>query len=382
MEQKLKEEALQTAPKPHIPDRLPFDLCDILIKPEVIKLMSKACMAMGTYKGFLINTPNPMLLISPLISQEAVLSSKLEGTHATLEDLLNFDAGNSTPIEQDEMAEIQNYRDALYYALENMSKIYDNLDDDKDKIPLSSRLIKEMHKILLNNVRGEKKQPGVFKTSQNYIGWGNSVSHTPVPPELTLDYMSNLENYIHYDELDLLVQSAIIHAQFEMIHPFKDGNGRIGRLLIPLFLYYRKLLPYPTFYMSSYFEKDRSLYIDKLSKISQNNDWLGWITYFLEGIVAQSDINTSKAFYLLNFYNDVIRIANTELNSKHSIEIIDFIFENPIFKAKQLISKDIASNNTIYSLLNQLVKLNILSTNDKDRNKTYYCPKILSFIDL
>lgn len=194
--------------------------------------------------------------------------------------------------------------------------------------------------------------------------------------------MSNLENYIHYDELDLLVQSAIIHAQFEMIHPFKDGNGRIGRLLIPLFLYYRKLLPYPTFYMSSYFEKDRSLYIDKLSKISQNNDWLGWIKYFLEGIVAQSDINTNKAYYLLNFYNDVIRIANTELNSKHSIEIIDFIFENPIFKAKQLISKDIASNNTIYSLLNQLVNLNILSTDDKDRNKTYYCPKILSFIDL
>ena len=156
---------------------------------------------------------------------------------------------------------------SLFYALEEMSTISDVSEKGKHKLPLSIRLIKSMHRILLDNVRGQTKTPGEFKTEQNYIGNSNEITFTPLPAELTLEYMSNLEQYIHYDEVDLLVQAALLHCQFEMIHPFKDGNGRIGRLLIPLFLYYREILPVPTFYMSAFFEKDRNTYLEKLSAV-------------------------------------------------------------------------------------------------------------------
>lgn len=218
------EEIYKNVPKPHIPEKLPVELSSILYDCEIIKLISKANNAIGVYRGFLINTINPMLLISPLVSQEAVLSSKLEGTHATIEDFINYDAGNEVSISKDEMQEVMNYRSALFYAVDKMSTISDDSEEGRHKLPLSVRLIKEMHKILLDNVRGKAKTPGEFKSEQNYIGSLNEITFTPLPPELTLDYMTNLENYIHYDEVDLLVQAALIHCQFEMIHPFKDGN--------------------------------------------------------------------------------------------------------------------------------------------------------------
>lgn len=274
------EEIYNNVPKPHIPEKLPVEVATSLYDPEMIKLISKANNAMGAYRGFLINTINPMLLISPLVSQEAVISSKLEGTHATIEDFVNYDAGNEVAVSKDEMQEVINYRSALYYALDNLARMSDDSEEGRHKLPLSTRLIKEMHKILLDNVRGQSKSPGEFKTEQNYIGNASEITFTPLPAELTPEYMSNLENYIHYEEVDILVQAALIHCQFEMIHPFKDGNGRIGRLLIPLFLYYRDMLPVPTFYMSAYFEKDRSLYLEKLAAVSKNNDYATWIKYF------------------------------------------------------------------------------------------------------
>ena len=258
------EEIYKKVPEPHIPQKLPVELSNALFDCEIIKLISKANNAIGAYRGFLINTINPMLLISPLVSQEAVLSSKLEGTHATIEDFVNYDAGNAVSVSKDEMQEIMNYRSALFYALEKMSTISDDSEEGKHKLPLSTSLIKSMHRILLDNVRGQTKSPGEFKTEQNYIGNTNEITFTPLPAELTSEYMSNLEQYIHYDEIDLLVQAALLHCQFEMIHPFKDGNGRIGRLLIPLFLYYREILPVPTFYMSAFFEKDRNMYLEKI----------------------------------------------------------------------------------------------------------------------
>ena len=233
------EDIYQNVPEPHVPEKLPIELSNILFDKDIIRLISRANNALGAYRGFLVNTINPMLLISPLVSQEAVLSSKLEGTHATIEDFINYDAGNQVSVSKDEMKEVMNYRSALFYALQKMSTMYDDSEEGRHKLPLCARLIKEMHKILLDNVRGQTKTPGEFKTEQNYIGSASAISFTPLPPELTNEYMVNLEQYIHYDELDLLVQAALIHCQFEMIHPFKDGNGPIGRLLIPLFLYYR-----------------------------------------------------------------------------------------------------------------------------------------------
>ena len=275
------------------------------------------------------------------------------------------------------MQEIINYRSALFYALDKIATISDNSEEGIHKLPLSVRLIKEMHKILLDNVRGKTKTPGEFKTEQNYIGSINEITFTPLSPELTLDYMTNLENYIHYDEVDLLVQAALIHCQFEMIHPFKDGNGRIGRLLIPLFLYYRDMLPVPTFYMSAFFEKDRSLYLQKLSAVSKNNDYGTWIKYFLEGVIEQAEINTIKARALLDKYNEFKEICVSDMSSKYSIILLDEIFKKPAFKAKHLQNIIPGSKATLYNMLDEFVSKGILQKDDKSRNATYFCPAIL-----
>lgn len=374
------EEIFLNVPKPHIPEKLPIELSKLLYDCEIIKLISKANNAMGAYRGFLINTINPMLLISPLVSQEAVLSSKLEGTHATIEDFINYDAGNEVSVSKDEMQEVMNYRSALYFALGKMSTISDDSEEGRHKLPLSVRLIKEMHKILLDNVRGQNKSPGEFKTEQNYIGNSAEITFTPLPPELTQDYMANFEQYIHFDEVDLLVQAALIHCQFEMIHPFKDGNGRIGRLLIPLFLYYREMLPVPTFYMSAYFEKDRTMYLEKLSAVSQKNDYATWIKYFLEGVIQQAEINTLKAKALLDRYNEFKDICISGMSSKYAIPLLDEIFQRPAFKAKQIQEVIPGSKGTLYNMLDEFVARGILRKDDKARNATYFCPAILSII--
>lgn len=374
------EEIFLNVPKPHIPEKLPIELSKSLYDCEIIKLISKANNAMGAYRGFLINTINPMLLISPLVSQEAVLSSKLEGTHATIEDFINYDAGNEVSVSKDEMQEVMNYRSALYFALGKMSTISDDSEEGRHKLPLSVRLIKEMHKILLDNVRGQNKSPGEFKTEQNYIGNSAEITFTPLPPELTQDYMANFEQYIHFDEVDLLVQAALIHCQFEMIHPFKDGNGRIGRLLIPLFLYYREMLPVPTFYMSAYFEKDRTMYLEKLSAVSQKNDYATWIKYFLEGVIQQAEINTLKAKALLDRYNVFKDICISGMSSKYAIPLLDEIFQRPAFKAKQIQKVIPGSKGTLYNMLDEFVARGILRKDDKARNATYFCPAILSII--
>ena len=374
------EEIFLNVPKPHIPEKLPIELSKSLYDCEIIKLISKANNAMGAYRGFLINTINPMLLISPLVSQEAVLSSKLEGTHATIEDFINYDAGNEVSVSKDEMQEVMNYRSALYFALGKMSTISDDSEEGRHKLPLSVRLIKEMHKILLDNVRGQNKSPGEFKTEQNYIGNSSEITFAPLPPELTQDYMANFEQYIHFDEVDLLVQAALIHCQFEMIHPFKDGNGRIGRLLIPLFLYYREMLPVPTFYMSAYFEKDRTMYLEKLSAVSQKNDYATWIKYFLEGVIQQAEINTLKAKALLDRYNEFKDICISGMSSKYAIPLLDEIFQRPAFKAKQIQEVIPGSKGTLYNMLDEFVARGILRKDDKARNATYFCPAILSII--
>lgn len=374
------EEIYKNVPKPHIPEKLPIEFSTAIYDREIISLISKANNAMGAYRGFLINTINPMLLIAPLTSQEAVLSSKLEGTHATIEDFINYDAGNEVPVSKDEMQEVMNYRNALFYALDKMARMSDDTEEGKHKLPLSVRLIREMHRILLNNVRGKTKNPGEFKTEQNYIGNSNEITFTPLPPELTADYMMNLENYIHYDEIDILVQAALLHCQFEMIHPFKDGNGRIGRLLIPLFLYYRDMLPVPTFYMSAFFEKNRSLYLEKLSSVSRDNDYATWIKYFLEGVIEQADINTMKAKAMLDMYNEFKEICVSEMSSKYAIMLLDEIFKKPMFKAKHIQDAIPGSKGTVYNILEEFVDKGILKRDEKVRNTTYYCPRILSLL--
>ena len=372
---------IKNAPESHTPEKLPIDLSSVLYDTEIIKLMSKANNAIGAYKGFLINTINPMLLISPLVNQETVLSSSLEGTHATMEDFINYDAGDKVDIPSDEMNEVMNYRKALFYALDNMSTINDDSEEADGKLPLCSRLLKDIHKILLDNVRGKTKHPGEFKTKQNYVGSSSEITFTPLVPELTTEFMTNLEQYMHFDDIDLLVQAALIHVQFEMIHPFEDGNGRIGRLLIPLFLYYRGILPIPSFYMSAYFAKDRNLYLKKLSAVSKENDYSSWIKYFLEGVIEQAETNTIKARFMLDTYNKYKDICLNDISTKNSIIMLDQIFQKPAFKSNYIDLERIGSKGTLYNMLDEFIEKGILKKDDKTRNATYYCPALLSLLE-
>lgn len=365
---------INNLPKPFKPEKLPINLKNIL-DFEIYPLLFEAKKLLGEYNGFLQSIINPMLLINPILSQETLSSSKLEGTHATLEDVLNYDIGNILDTNTDEIIEILNYKKALIYALNHLGKIN---DDNNELLPLSSKIIKELHKILLNNVRGQSKTPGEFKRNQNYIGFKGEVTYTPVEPSLTNEYIYNLEDYIHSNEINLILQSAIIHAQFEMIHPFQDGNGRIGRLLIPLFLYYRDYISVPAFYMSTYFNENRSEYIETLNNISKNNDWKSWLKFYLKGVIISAKENTKKANYLNSYYNQIKNEILPQLNSKHGIELLDLIFQSPILTASYVEKKLKISRQTVYTLFEKLISLKILKVEIKDnKRKTYYCEQLL-----
>ena len=234
--------------KPYNPEKLPLDNIDYNI---FIEKLSEANRNLARYDGMLESIPNKYLFLTPLMTQEAVLSSKIEGTQATFQEVLEFEANDNKHKEKwDDIIEIKNYRKAMQHAVELFNSI-----------PLCVRLIKEVHKILLNDVRGATKTPGQFRKTQNWIGKpGSSIdeaSFVPPKPEMLNDIMSNFEKYLNYDDKDVIVQAAIVHAQFEIIHPFLDGNGRIGRMLIPLLFYSKQTMSEPVFYISSYFEKHR-----------------------------------------------------------------------------------------------------------------------------
>ncbi len=377
MENELLQKFITNAPEPFFPLKLPVDYYPAIANDkELFKILNQANNSFGEYRGYLGSIMNPHLLISPLISQEAVLSSKLEGTHATLEDLLNFDANVATKIDKDEMQEIANYRKALFYAMDRLSVF--GVEDNK--LPLSTRIIKEMHKILLNNARGNTKNPGNFKRQQNYIVSASGTVFTPVPAHAVNEYMSNLENYFHSEESSILLQTAILHVQFEMIHPFEDGNGRIGRLLIPLFLYYRKELPLPTFYMSSYFNRDRSMYLKMLNSVSTTGEWTQWLKYFLNGIVFSSQEGIQKAKQINGLYEKFKNDEFNRLNSAHAIQILDFIFQHPLFTAKQLETDTSIPYRTVNTLLKRLVETKCISKNEAKRNALFYCAPLIKLL--
>lgn len=378
MDKQELEKLISTAPEPHIPELLPPNFFE-MITPDIMKLISDANNAIGRYSGFLSSIPNPSILLSPITTQEAVLSSKLEGTHATIEDIFNHEAGNAIEIKDDEIKEILNYRKALVYAINNITPA-NRLHESSSKSPLTVKIIKSMHKILLDNVRGSSKHPGCFKVNQNYIGGSGHISFTPLPPYLTEKYMSNLEVYIHKEELDTLMQSAIIHAQFEMIHPFEDGNGRIGRLMIPLFLYYRGLIPLPIFYLSSYFNADKDIYISKLANVSKNDAWQEWIKYFLVGVTQQADINVKKANAILKLYEEY-KAFTKEIKSYVYIQFLDFIFEHPIFTTNSAMEEIKVSRQTCSSIFNKMESLGMISSRSVGKRKTYIFDKLLFIVD-
>lgn len=302
--------------------------------PRLLPLIGPANAAVARYEGVLHGIPNPNVLLSPLTAQEAVLSSRIEGTQATLGEVLEFEAqgelfDESTPKKAD-IREVLNYRAALNEATRLLAEL-----------PLSQRLIRQTHGVLMQGVRGRNKDPGEYRRIANWIGpAGCAVEQArfvPCPVERLPQAMDALEQYLHGDAPDRLVQLAIVHAEFEAIHPFLDGNGRLGRLIVPLFLYANGLLSRPNFYLSDYLESHREQYYERLLAVSRDDDWTGWIAFFLEALIAQAEANQTKAQAIHTLYRDRKDWIAQITRSQYGVRALDWMFARPIFKTSDFV---------------------------------------------
>jgi Fic family protein len=297
--------------------------------PHLIPLIGPANAGLARYDGLLSAIPNAHVLLSPLITQEAVLSSKIEGTQVTIGEVLEIEAGGEsaalTQPKRDDAEEVLNYRRAMQACTADM----------KNR-PLSQHMLRAAHDLLMKGVRGKDKSPGNFRKDQNWIGPRGctieEASFIPVAPEHLQSGMDEWERYLGSTaEPDALVQLAILHVEFEALHPFNDGNGRLGRMLIPLYLFQRRLLNSPDFYMSGYMEANREEYQERLRAVSREGDWTGWCIFFLDGIRQQAAENERKASAIHALYNRLLSQVADLTHSQHVVRAVDFIFQNPIF---------------------------------------------------
>lgn len=339
--------------EPFVPHKLPLENLDY---NRLTRLLGQANRELTRYDGLLQGIPDPALLLSPLTTQEAVLSSKIEGTQATLDEVLELEAGQAfDPEKTKDIHEIVNYREALRYATLEL-----------EHRPITLSLVREVHRLLLSSVRGERKSPGEFRKDQNWIGRAGctmqDASFVPPSPLQLQDFLEEWQRYLSDDDADFLVQTAIVHAQFELLHPFKDGNGRIGRLIIPLFLFSKKVLTYPMFYLSEYLEEHRDEYYGHLQGISRNGDWESWIVFFLEAIIAQATDNAAKVRKIIKLYNEMkLRFAETT-HSQYGTIALDKIFSRPIFNTTYFVKsmETITSKQTCMLMLKQLQQADII----------------------
>lgn len=292
---------------------------------DALAILDEASNHLGVLQGIGRQLRNPHLLISPYLRREAVLSSRIEGTQTTMSDVYAAELDQQELVQAPDVREVQNYISAHKLGL-------------KTTLPLSLRLIRNLHRRLMRGVRGREMHPGKFRTYQNFIGAAKGEEATYVPPPLPdmRRLLDDFERFLHEDALRPLVQAAVIHYQFEAIHPFGDGNGRVGRLLIPLFLRSHGLLPQPLLYLSAYFERSRSDYYDNLMRVSTHGDWDNWIRYFLHGVLTQAQEATDMADRLLALHSQY----REELQAKHvtanALALIDALFENPLVYTRRV----------------------------------------------
>jgi Fic family protein len=313
--------------EPYLPPLLPLDC---IRWEDHITLIGKANRALARYDGMLSGMVEPEVLLSPMGHQEAVLSSRIEGTQVSLEEVLEYQAdptaADPSSKKNKDIKEIVNYRAAMYRA-----------ENDLKRRPLCLNLVKELHSILLEDVRGQNMMRGQFRRSQNYIApVGSPIEkaiYVPPPCDKVESYMDNWERYIHTEEKDPLVQLAVVKAQFELIHPFNDGNGRLGRMWVPLFLYASKLLTHPVFYISDYLEKNKDVYYERLGAISREGDWNNWISFFLTAIIEQAEININKSKKIYELYETFKKDLPQITKSRFGVRALDTIFSIPIFRS-------------------------------------------------
>ncbi|AHM61257.1 Fic family cell division protein [Flammeovirgaceae bacterium 311] len=352
-------------PTPHLPSHLPPKID----YTRFLRELSEANRALGELKGLLANIPNPSLLSTPLLTKEAVASSKIEGTQATIEDVFKYEAEGKVTQESSkdqDIREIINYRKAIRVATELL----------QDR-PIGTNFVRQLHAVLLDSVRGTNKDKGNFRRIPVYIGKPGATIESAlyVPPSAGQldDLLSNWEKYINSeDEPDVLVQTAVAHYQFEAIHPFLDGNGRIGRLLIPIMLFDKQVLSYPLLYVSEFFEDHREEYYHYLRQVDKESDWESWIKYFLNAIKAQALDTQSKVNSMLGLYKE-IKEKLSGFNSQYSIDLLDIIFENPVVSITKIREKlPTNSPQTIYNIIAKFEEAEVLEEITKGRRNKIY----------
>lgn len=357
------------------PSKLP-PIPEIEIDSELTEKLIKAYRVLAILDDRAMHIPNIDLFISMYVQKEALLSSQIEGTQATLEDIFNPNISKNINSDVDDVI---NYIKATKYAIQRL-----------DTLPLCSRLLLETHEVLLSGVRGREKNPGEFRKSQNWIGGSGSTIKTAryIPPDVLYmqEALSDLEKYMNTDGgLDDLIKIALIHYQFETIHPFLDGNGRVGRLLIVLYLLEKKVIKTPSLYLSFYLKENRIEYYDRMTVVRENGDYEQWVKFFIEGIYVSGQSAIETADELIALRNSNLKRLEAEKYTKRThetmIKIFGYLEAHPIIEIGKT-AKDLSlSYNTVASAVSRFEALGILSlVNNQDRNKVYSYDDYISIL--
>ena len=363
--------------KSFVPAKLPPNP-PIQYDDELQGLLSLADRKLGRLDGVTQILPNPELFVAMYVKKEAVLSSQIEGTQASFVDVLSTEYNQADDQRHDDVKEVINYVDAMNWGLEQLASF-----------PLSLRLIRNIHARLIHNTRGANKNPGEFRTSQNWIGPAGCTLNTatfvpPTVPDMNVA-LGDLELFIHQEDfIPALVKIAMIHAQFETIHTFLDGNGRMGRLLITFWLCQQNILTKPLLYLSFYFKKNRAEYYDRLMAVRKNGDWENWIKFFLRGIAEVSDEATESARAILKIKEDATNaLYKKDRTNSNYQRLLNYLFEQPFIKRSDVEQYLDVSNPTAGSILEVFCQMNILvdCTPDKARNKMYAFGKYLDILN-
>jgi Fic family protein len=358
-----------------IPNPLP-PKPQLTLDKDIIETLSKADTAIGRLSGISEALPNPDLFVAMYVRKEAVLSSQIEGTESSLEDVLEYESENKLKTLPNDVVEVVNYVKAMNYGLSRISEL-----------PLSLRLIKEIHSELMQGARGQDKTPGEFRKSQNWIGPKgctlNKARFVPPPPYEMMQSLGALEKYMHSQfDYPLLIECGLIHFQFETIHPFLDGNGRIGRLLITFFLCHKEILKKPLLYLSYYFKQNRTEYYDELTKARENGDFESWIKFFLEGVASVAEEACKASNKIINLKNKDKNkiIENYKETSKVSI-FHEKLFDKPIVSIKDISKIMNTTFPTADDICKKLVILDILKeVTGKERNKLFAYKQYLDIL--
>lgn len=333
-------------PKPLPPDP------PVQIDKELLKIFGEANHQLGNLNGIIQTIPNPLHFITMYIRKEALLSSQIEGTQASLVDVLSFEK-EEKKIRDRNVREVINYIKALEYGLKRINEI-----------PFSLRLLKEIHGVLMKGTRGENRNSGEFRDNQNWIGPpGTDIADAefvPPPVEEMKKALAEFEDYYHYGNEEPIIKCGLLHAQFETIHPFLDGNGRIGRLLITFFLMEREILQEPILYLSSYLKQNRQDYYKSLMRIRDSGDWEGWLRFFLKGVVDVARQGILTANSILDLQKRDREKIKENSKSKNSLLLFDLLLENPIIIVEDIIEKLGISRGTAYKLVKEFMEIGIL----------------------